>query len=180
MTHTPGPWTFDGITYIWGPNNEMIADLPDECRVARIRGVGGRLPIDANAQLLSTAPELLEACEGFTKLMDQILPQIGGLSLDLGLLNETLMLSDKAISKARAEVNGDGPEFEDGPWAKGWKERAGLKDHDTRTEGSKWEPCDGYNGYEDLMSCASCRHIGLKMNEKPCSLCNDKQKGEAQ
>jgi hypothetical protein len=64
--HTPGPWRFDGICYIFGPNDEMIADTEVEetpGAVLRMRGIGAQLPIEANARLAAAAPELLAACE---------------------------------------------------------------------------------------------------------------------
>ena len=65
--HTSGPWWYDGINYIWGPHNEMIADIPDECRVARIRGVGAKLPIDSNAYVLAAAPKMLKVLEALVE-----------------------------------------------------------------------------------------------------------------
>jgi hypothetical protein len=54
MSHTPGPWKldeFNGNT-IWGPYNEHIAD---------VRGYGAGLPQEANAQLLTASPEMLDS-----------------------------------------------------------------------------------------------------------------------
>ena len=41
--HTPTPWEYDGQGYIFGPDNEMIAEL---------RGFGGNLPMDINAAFI--------------------------------------------------------------------------------------------------------------------------------
>ena len=52
---TPGPWTWDEFdAYLWGPNMEMVADAPDG--QIRMRGVGAKLPIKANAALIANAP----------------------------------------------------------------------------------------------------------------------------
>lgn len=50
--HTPGPWRFDGRTYIWGPKSEMIA---------MIRGTGEGLPEADNARLIAAAPLIAQA-----------------------------------------------------------------------------------------------------------------------
>ncbi|MGI4793764.1 MAG: ead/Ea22-like family protein [Janthinobacterium lividum] len=56
---TPGPWHVDEPScYIWGPKTEMVADngVGDaNGAVVRIRGVGGRLPIDANMAFIAAA-----------------------------------------------------------------------------------------------------------------------------
>lgn len=58
---TAGPWRVDNhSSYIWGPEEEMVADsggpdeLPDGAMV-RIRGVGGQLPIDDNMAYIAAA-----------------------------------------------------------------------------------------------------------------------------
>jgi len=69
MSHTPGPWHTDKEypIYIWGPNKEMVADLPDageESYLARMRGVVGgatEQEQEDNACLMAAAPDLLEA-----------------------------------------------------------------------------------------------------------------------
>ena len=57
--HTPTPWKYDGICYIWGPNSEMIVDEgspdPDELATIRMRGVGAQLPIKQNAEFIVRA-----------------------------------------------------------------------------------------------------------------------------
>ena len=50
MKHTKGPWKYDDELYIWGPNNEMIAEM---------RGTGANLPQEANARLIAAAPDML-------------------------------------------------------------------------------------------------------------------------
>lgn len=51
--HTPGPWAFDGP-----PHNIIVWCGPDK-RVAFIMTSDG--PAEANARLIATAPELLDA-----------------------------------------------------------------------------------------------------------------------
>jgi hypothetical protein len=62
--HTPGPWEFDGTSYIW-------ADMSSGKMIAQIRGWGwlqkkgeeaAIAEQEANAHLIAAAPELLEAC----------------------------------------------------------------------------------------------------------------------
>jgi len=72
---TPGPWKYDGICYIFGPDNEMVADDggPDETSV-RIRGAGANLPMDKNAALLASAPSLAQtviSLWGQVEIMDE-------------------------------------------------------------------------------------------------------------
>lgn len=60
MSHTPTPWKFDGMLYIWGPTREMVADiifddLEDKFPVLRMRGVGARLPQEENAEFIVKA-----------------------------------------------------------------------------------------------------------------------------
>lgn len=54
MSHTPGPWEYDGENYIWTlrSNPKMIAE---------IRGSGWKAPRDANAILMAAAPEMYSA-----------------------------------------------------------------------------------------------------------------------
>lgn len=49
---TKGPWRYDGQSYIWGPNGEMVG---------MVRGTGEGLPEDANGRMLAAAPRLYEA-----------------------------------------------------------------------------------------------------------------------
>jgi hypothetical protein len=55
---TPGPWKPCPMRmYIFGPNAEMIADDGGCDDEFRIRGVGRRLPMDANIEAIAAAPE---------------------------------------------------------------------------------------------------------------------------
>lgn len=68
--HTPGPWTHDGP-----PDNVIVWSGP-ESRICFMTSNG---PSEANAQLISSAPELLEALKGaqlFLAGLGHNLPQI--------------------------------------------------------------------------------------------------------
>lgn len=61
---TPGPWQSDPNnygTYVWGPNGEMVADACHACDGVRIRGVGGKLPMEDNKAFIIAARTLLPA-----------------------------------------------------------------------------------------------------------------------
>jgi hypothetical protein len=71
--HTPTPWHIDKpyYIYVWGPGQEMVADIPvddEETYLARMRGVGRGATRDeqrANAEFIVRAAnaheDLLEA-----------------------------------------------------------------------------------------------------------------------
>lgn len=61
-THTPGPWAIGQGHYIIGYPDSQIA-------VAHVLGNVGQ-PIEANANLIAAAPELLEAAKGILSLQD--------------------------------------------------------------------------------------------------------------
>lgn len=97
MSHTPGPWKADLNPYaatIWA-GNMRICDLRGW---GYLTGVGGlHLPPedaaniqDANARLISAAPELLEACRYMHKLLADM--GHGGLA--------GAVLGENAIAKA--------------------------------------------------------------------------------
>ena len=52
---TPRPWRYDPETdYVWGPSMEMIAsDIGDGA--VTVRGVGARLPMEMNGELMCAA-----------------------------------------------------------------------------------------------------------------------------
>lgn len=54
---TPGPWKTDKFgCYIWGPQQEMVADtVSEENSIFRMRGVGGKLPIQDNLNFIVNA-----------------------------------------------------------------------------------------------------------------------------
>lgn len=98
---TPGPWSYDGVLYIRGPNGEMVADFveDDECSLARIRGTGANLPQEANAHLIAAAPELLEALEEAERFFNNV---VNGNDTRTEAAN-TKSIMGAAISKAYGE-----------------------------------------------------------------------------
>jgi hypothetical protein len=62
--HTPAPWKFDGIHYIFAetPNGPQM--------VAETRGTGWGAPQEENGALIAAAPELLEALKSFPGFTD--------------------------------------------------------------------------------------------------------------
>lgn len=75
---TPGPWGYDGICYIFGPAEEMIADTDDDIHVIRMRGIGAQLPIEANARLIALAPEMADLLLDLETLLSLHTPVSGG------------------------------------------------------------------------------------------------------
>lgn len=67
--HTPGPWEFDGISYIW-------SDMTEGKMIAQVRGWGwlqkkgeeaGIAEQEANGRILAAAPEMYDELEVATK-----------------------------------------------------------------------------------------------------------------
>ena len=67
MAHTPGPWKYDEVwSLIHGPQGEEICAL----HAATINGKSNRVNrnvVYANASLISSAPDLLAACEALLR-----------------------------------------------------------------------------------------------------------------
>lgn len=60
---TPRPWSQDQHypdTFVWGPDNQMVADHESATGVIRMRGTGDQLPEAANAALIVAAVNALE------------------------------------------------------------------------------------------------------------------------
>lgn len=49
---TAGPWTYDGIAFLFGPEGQMVADDGSNAGTIEMRGVGACLPLDRNAALI--------------------------------------------------------------------------------------------------------------------------------
>lgn len=66
---TPGPWRYDDMGYVWGPQMEMVADHggDEDEQITRMRGVGAQLPLDENGKAIAHArtavPRLAAAVE---------------------------------------------------------------------------------------------------------------------
>src|ERR1700676_739230 len=67
MTHTPGPWLYDGMA-IHTNDGIMIAGLSSVCKTAK--------EIDANARLIAAAPELLAACRAQHEALDILMAML--------------------------------------------------------------------------------------------------------
>ena len=100
---TPGPWHGDPegyCEYIWGPNDEMIA---------QVRGAGAGLPREANQRLLVDAPRLLAENialrESHAKLVEALHESADALDQIWAAIGDAL-LSGKGIEKAYANAVG--------------------------------------------------------------------------
>jgi len=107
--HTPGPWHLEpkisdhgaslvicdegkeGILAVIPPLND--ADEPDHTTAKR--GPND----EANGRLMAAAPDCYEAMLLLEKFVESIMPQIGGLCCDIGLLNDALIAAGKAKGK---------------------------------------------------------------------------------
>lgn len=98
---TPGPWIYDiheHSFYIFAKADMgMVADGdPDAPGIARMRGMGRGADAEeqeANARLIATAPDLLEACEEMLRR--------GGSSRSEWCPTETYRKMEAAIAKAK-------------------------------------------------------------------------------
>ena len=74
--YTPGPWVIDDA------NNELVAKLVDgvyeyiaDCQPGNWSVCGLKQDeIEANARLIASAPDLLEACKGVMNMLDNEFP----------------------------------------------------------------------------------------------------------
>lgn len=98
MKHTSGPWTVGDLTEF---GLEIVHAEPatigwDDFIVAHVHTVIPNIERQANAQLIATAPELLEALESLTKEVET--------SLACSQYHDRLVAVAKtAIAKARGE-----------------------------------------------------------------------------
>lgn len=114
--HTPGPWYFDrsgNITTI----DEHAARQLFEPRtfgklIASVHMDGGHLPVEANARLIASAPDLLAALEALLPMTNQIEVLGEWSALEINRRSEVkvraevdavIALSRAAIRKARGE-----------------------------------------------------------------------------
>lgn len=103
--HTEGPWKVGPMgQYIFGPDTEMVADMENpDGSVCRMRGVGGELPIEANARLIAAAPELLEALESIADEIENCICEVDLVTTDT-LLGGFRDQARKAIAKAKGDA----------------------------------------------------------------------------
>ena len=97
--HTPAPWTVEG---------DDIRESKDRCTIATVRCYGThKLHTEkrANAQLISAAPELLEALELHIAFLDSLNKGwLGKTTGDVGLLNKAYIKGSEALAKAKGEA----------------------------------------------------------------------------
>jgi len=92
-------WSFDGVMTIW----QKVPLINRKIRVLRL---GDGLGSDTNniGKLAAAAPDLLAATHLAQELLDQILPQIGKLSLDIGKLNDFFLLARPLLVELKGEL----------------------------------------------------------------------------
>lgn len=100
--HTPGPWR-TGTPYATGGNQCRRVPIvggdngPDE-EVIAVVGGGLASPCDANARLISAAPELLEALEDLASLAEAAMREVGEYDIEAELAD-----ARAAIAKATGD-----------------------------------------------------------------------------
>ena len=70
VKHTAGPWRVGDDDF--NSENAFISAGKDYLQLATIHAIHGKREAEANAQLIASAPELLEACKEALKYFDQI------------------------------------------------------------------------------------------------------------
>lgn len=99
VVHTETPWKYDGQNYIFGPNNEMVAE---------IRGWGAKLPMDSNAAFIVKAANsydrMLGALEDAQKMGITLMDEVcGQKATDWKVVNEAMLAIEACLRKARAK-----------------------------------------------------------------------------
>lgn len=106
MKHTPGPWIVSGVDGYWAiwNQNTHIATINVDHEPATV------VDDDANAKLISAAPELLEACQhGIDECMRayKITAKLETQDHEYGAaLNELIMRLNEVLKAARAKATG--------------------------------------------------------------------------
>ncbi len=97
--YTPGPWK------IGGSNKRSIFTNDKDCLMIATTEFALVKEKEANARLIATAPELLEACKLMYKAWEQLLPNLkNGVVQDYGLvLTKAPLACKEAIAKAEKE-----------------------------------------------------------------------------
>lgn len=106
MEHTPTPWHL-GYGYIWGPQMEMIGDMEaEEAYVLRMRGVGGNLPIDANAVFIVEAVNNYDALRARCNELEAALKPLAAPRFDVGDSGAIhYFVTKQEVQKARAVLS---------------------------------------------------------------------------
>ena len=108
MKHTPGPWVQGSVS--GNTLQELTNETGDQAvalvfdkkpkhnkerdRTEYVHTEQGR----ANVRLIQNAPELYEATKLAIVLLDQIMPQIGKLVIDIGALNQFFITARPTIN----------------------------------------------------------------------------------
>lgn len=69
---TAGPWTYDGIAFLFGPEGQMVADDGSNAGTIEMRGIGACLPLDRNAALITTLRNALPALADLVEAAEAI------------------------------------------------------------------------------------------------------------
>jgi hypothetical protein len=112
MSHTPGPWTVGGI-FPDGIEDKRAVTVDDGSKYHRRRTVAtvttpqnyadDHPEIEANARLISTAPELLEALTRIETFADDFADQFDLDELASRKIQAIIGLARAAIAKAKGE-----------------------------------------------------------------------------
>lgn len=100
MSHTKGPWRV-GYESESSRSTEMLVradEVDGQPWVAICRSNFGDIPIEANAQLISAAPELLECLQWWVERLET--PGTMSESEATAIMTEALMKARAAIAKA--------------------------------------------------------------------------------
>ncbi len=103
--YTKGPWEVTFPVVRASEDKYIIADVGNREHLpsSKIR----KRPEDeerANARLIASAPELLEALKLFVQFFDEMPKgQLGRIVCDIGILNNAFIQSSKAIAKAESK-----------------------------------------------------------------------------
>ena len=99
---TKEPWEWRKPNGVVKTNR--IYSVSTDCQVAHLNECHGAQEIEANARLISAAPELYEACEMQQRLIDDMARFVGKMALqDYALFNEAPIKARAALAKAKGE-----------------------------------------------------------------------------
>jgi hypothetical protein len=88
-THTPGPWLYE-------PETETIRSVKENYWLASMESFEGEVSNEANARLIASAPELLEALRGTMKALSRMIDKHDPDSIEAEWIGE----AHEAITKA--------------------------------------------------------------------------------
>jgi hypothetical protein len=97
MKHTKGPWNYAQLPHIEIPHLQ-VCDDNGEC-IAEVYQQHSDFPTEANARLIASAPDLLEALEGC--LLTLKIQEKYALPEDKKKYSESINKAQQAINKAK-------------------------------------------------------------------------------